>query len=329
MAILEVKNLQMHYRTKTHTVHAVEDVTFQVNEGETFGLVGESGCGKSATCRTIARLLPETGKVLQGSVEFEGRDLLPLSEREMTTVRGAGISMIFQEPMTALNPVLTIQQQLYETLKRQKLTKEQMYQRSVELLRLVDIPEPESRMKQYIHQFSGGMRQRAMIAIALAANPKLLLADEPTTALDVTIQHQIIRLLNQLKRELNMSVILVTHDLGVVRQMCDTVAVMYAGHIVETGPCAAVLDKPAHPYTIGLIRSLPKDKDARERLDPIPGLPPDLSEEMVGCPFAPRCPHCSDLCREQMPAVRELAGGRSVRCHYADEMLTGGARHGE
>ena len=323
MAILEVKNLKMYYRTKTGTVRAVEDVSFTVNEGETFGLVGESGCGKSATCRTISRLLPETAKVMNGSVEFEGRDLTRISEKEMTKVRGEGISMIFQEPMTALNPVLTIQQQLYETLKRQKLTKEQMYERSIELLRLVDIPEPERRMKQYIHQFSGGMRQRAMIAIALAANPRLLLADEPTTALDVTIQHQIIRLLNQLKKELNMSVILVTHDLGVVRQMCDTVAVMYAGHIVETGKCDEVLDNPRHPYTIGLIRSLPKDKDDRPRLDPIPGLPPDLSQEIPGCPFAPRCPHCTEKCLSEMPAVEDLGGGRSVRCHHADSVMRG------
>ena len=327
MAILEVKNLKMHYRTKTETVRAVEDVSFRVNEGETFGLVGESGCGKSATCRTIARLLPETGKVLNGSVEFHGQDLVGLSEKEMTAIRGSGISMIFQEPMTALNPVLTIQQQLFETLKRQKLSKDEMYKRAVELLRLVDIPEPESRMKQYIHQFSGGMRQRAMIAIALAANPQLLLADEPTTALDVTIQHQIIRLLNQLKRDLNMSVILVTHDLGVVRQMCDSVAVMYAGYIVETGPCDQVLDQPNHPYTIGLIRSLPKDKDDRERLDPIPGLPPDLSHEIVGCPFAPRCSRCTELCRQQMPAMHDLGNGRSVRCHHADIVETGGAAH--
>ena len=327
MAILEVKNLKMHYRTKTETVRAVEDVSFRVNEGETFGLVGESGCGKSATCRTIARLLPETGKVLNGSVEFHGQDLVGLSEKEMTAIRGSGISMIFQEPMTALNPVLTIQQQLFETLKRQKLSKDEMYKRAVELLRLVDIPEPESRMKQYIHQFSGGMRQRAMIAITLAANPQLLLADEPTTALDVTIQHQIIRLLNQLKRDLNMSVILVTHDLGVVRQMCDSVAVMYAGYIVETGPCDQVLDQPNHPYTIGLIRSLPKDKDDRERLDPIPGLPPDLSHEIAGCPFAPRCSRCTELCRQQMPAMHDLGNGRSVRCHHADIVETGGAAH--
>ncbi len=323
MAILQVENLKMHYRTKRETVRAVEDVTFQVKEGETFGLVGESGCGKSATCRTIARLLPETGKVLSGSIEFNGKDLLKLRERDMAAVRGGGISMIFQEPMTALNPVLTIQQQMYETLKRQGLSKDEMYKRSIELLRLVDIPEPESRMKQYIHQFSGGMRQRAMIAIALAANPKLLLADEPTTALDVTIQHQIIHLINQLREELNMSVILVTHDLGVVRQMCDTVAVMYAGYIVETGKCEEVLDSPQHPYTIGLIRSLPKDKDDRERLDPIPGLPPDLSQEIVGCPFAERCSRCTALCREQLPALMDLGNGRSVRCHHANE--AGGA----
>lgn len=327
MAILEVKELKMYYRTKTQTVRAVEDVSIQVHEGETFGLVGESGCGKSATCRTIARLLPETGKILHGSVEFEGTDLTHLSEKAMTAIRGSGISMVFQEPMTALNPVLTIQQQLYEALKRQKLSKAEMYNRAVELLRLVDIPEPESRMKQYIHQFSGGMRQRAMIAIALAANPKLLLADEPTTALDVTIQHQIIRLLKQLKDELHMSVLLVTHDLGVVRQMCDTVAVMYAGYVVETGPCGDVLDHPAHPYTMGLIRSLPKDKDDRQRLDPIPGLPPDLSQEIVGCPFAPRCSCCTQLCREQMPAIQELGGGRSVRCHHALKSETGGGDH--
>ncbi len=330
MALLDVKGLQMHYVNKWERVRAVEDVSFTVERGETFGLVGESGCGKSATCRTISRLLPEVGRIEAGEVLFEGRDLTKLRPRELVSVRGTGVGMVFQEPMTALNPVITIEAQLFEVLKKQKLSKAEMQAEAVRLLRLVDIPEPEKRMKQYIHQFSGGMRQRAMIAIALAAKPKLLLADEPTTALDVTIQHQIIRLLNRLKAELAMSLVLVTHDLGVVRQMCDRVAVMYAGRIVEVGTCDAVLSRPGHPYTVGLIRSLPQEDDKRTRLEPIPGMPPDLSEEIVGCPFAPRCSHRGEQCTQVSPPWVTLDDTHTVRCYYAAKVAEeGGNPYGD
>ena len=315
--ILEVENLKMFYQSKTETVRAVNDVTFSIREGETFGLVGESGCGKSATCRTLLRLMPEPGKVVGGSIRYKGEDILALSEKQMRAIRGSEIGMIFQDPMTALNPVLKIKTQMFEALKGQGLDKKRMYDRGVELLRLVDIPEPEKRMEEYVHQFSGGMRQRVMIAIALAAQPKLLLADEPTTALDVTIQDQIIRLINRLKKELGMSIILITHDLGVVNEMCDRVAVMYAGHIVEETETRTLFEHPCHPYTLGLINSLPQENDKREKLEPIPGAPPNLADDIPGCPFAPRCPYATAQCQESLPPMQEVAMGHQVRCFHA------------
>jgi len=314
--VLEVSHLQIQYKSKGETVYAVEDVSFSVNRGETFGLVGESGCGKSAACRAIARLLPENGHISGGSVVFEGKDLTLLSEREMADVRGRGVSMIFQEPMTSLNPVLSIRSQIDEVLRRRGVAISERKAAAIDLLRMVDIPEPERRLKQYIHQFSGGMRQRAMIALALASKPALLLADEPTTALDVTIQHQILMLLNRLKHELGMSMILVTHDLGVVRLVCDAVAVMYAGYIVEYAAVDALFSHPSHPYTLGLLNSLPRDEDDRVQLEPIPGAPPDQSVRIKGCPFAPRCPLADTLCENSLPPLIDTGGSHLIRCHH-------------
>ena len=316
--ILEVKNLSMFYMTKSSCVRAVNDVSFSIREGETFGLVGESGCGKSTAARTLIRLMPESGKIVGGSINYKGRDIVKMSEHEVRQIRGREIGMIFQDPMTSLNPVTKVSKQFYESLKREGLSKKEMRERAIELLRLVGIPSPESRLDNYVHELSGGMRQRVMIAIALASKPRLLLADEPTTALDVTIQDQIIALLNSLREKLGMSVLLVTHDLGVVNEMCDHVAVMYAGRIVEIADTRSLLHSPRHPYTTGLINSLPAEHDTRSRLEPIHGAPPNLALDIPGCPFAPRCPYATALCEQSLPAMVEAAPGHQVRCHHAD-----------
>ena len=316
--LLEVKDLSMFYLTKSSCVRAVNEVTFTVREGETFGLVGESGCGKSTAVRSLIRLLPEAGKIVSGTITYKGQDVTAMSEREVRRLRGREIGMIFQDPMTSLNPVTKVSKQFYESLKAEGLSRREMRERAIELLRLVDIPEPEQRLDNYVHEMSGGMRQRVMIAIALASRPKLLLADEPTTALDVTIQDQIIALLNSLRAKLGMSVLLVTHDLGVVNEMCDHVAVMYAGRIVETADTHGLLHDSRHPYTCGLINSLPAEHDIRTRLEPIHGAPPNLAQEIVGCPFAPRCPYATDVCRSVLPEMSEVAPGHQVRCHHAD-----------
>ena len=316
--LLEVKDLSMFYLTKSSCVRAVNEVTFTVREGETFGLVGESGCGKSTAVRSLIRLLPEAGKIVSGTITYKGQDVTAMSEREVRRLRGREIGMIFQDPMTSLNPVTKVSKQFYESLKAEGLSRREMRERAIELLRLVDIPEPEQRLDNYVHEMSGGMRQRVMIAIALASSPKLLLADEPTTALDVTIQDQIIALLNSLRAKLGMSVLLVTHDLGVVNEMCDHVAVMYAGRIVETADTHGLLHDSRHPYTCGLINSLPAEHDTRTRLEPIHGAPPNLAQEIVGCPFAPRCPYATDVCRSVLPEMSEVAPGHQVRCHHAD-----------
>ena len=316
--ILTVKNLSMFYQTKSACVRAVNDVSFSIQEGETFGLVGESGCGKSTTARTLIRLMPESGKIVGGSIDYKGRDIVKMSEHEVRQVRGREIGMIFQDPMTSLNPVTKVSKQFYESLKREGLSKKEMRERAIELLRLVGIPSPESRLDNYVHELSGGMRQRVMIAIALASKPKLLLADEPTTALDVTIQDQIIALLNDLREKLGMSVLLVTHDLGVVNEMCDHVAVMYAGRIVEIADTRSLLHDPHHPYTQGLINSLPAEHDTRSRLEPIQGTPPNLAHDIVGCPFAPRCPYATEACHTSLPEMKTVAPGHQVRCHHAD-----------
>ena len=324
--ILEVTDLSMHYVTKSTRTRAVERISFQIKEGETFGLVGESGCGKSTAARALMRLLPEAGKIVNGSIVYKGRDVVKMSQHELRQMRGREIGMIFQDPMTSLNPVTTVAKQFYETLRREGMSKQQMRKRAIELLRLVGIPEPEQRLDNYVHELSGGMRQRVMIAITLAGRPRLLLADEPTTALDVTIQDQIICLLNDLRHELGMSILLVTHDLGVVNEMCDHVAVMYAGRIVETADTRSLLHAPRHPYTIGLINSLPAEHDTRSRLEPINGMPPNLAREIVGCPFAPRCPRCEARCTAELPAMKDLGDGHLVRCHLVQsDTKEGGA----
>ena len=317
--ILEVENLKTYFITKEKTVKAVDDVSFTIHEGESFALVGESGCGKSATCRSILRLIHKPGQIVDGHVRYKGQDLTTLSDKEMRQIRGKEIAMIFQEPMTALNPVLTIGEQIFEAFGGQKMSKKEKTERAIQLLQMVGIPRPEMRLKEYPHQFSGGMRQRAMIAIALAARPKLLLADEPTTALDVTIQDQIINLLNDLKERLGMSILLITHDLGVVAQMCDRVAVMYAGHVVEIADTLSLFSSPRHPYTYGLLSSLPTGRE-KERLVPIPGAPPDLSNPPAGCPFAPRCRFAQERCHGELPALREVAPEHYSRCFYAEQL---------
>lgn len=313
--LLEVKDLRTHFITGENTVKAVNGVSFSVRRGETFGLLGESGCGKSATCRSITRLINPPGKIIGGEILYEGRDLLKLPLDKLRRLRGREISMIFQEPMTALNPVLPIRTQIFESLEPQ-MSRAQKRARALELMHLVGIPSPEKRIDEYIHQFSGGMRQRAMIAIALASQPRLLLADEPTTALDVTIQDQIMKLIEGLKERMNMSVILVTHDLGVVSQMCDRVAVMYAGHVMELCDTVTLFFHPRHPYTHGLFRSLPRGKGTRTRLQPIAGAPPSLENLPAGCPFEPRCDWAEECCRAGLPPLTEVAEGHFARCYF-------------
>jgi oligopeptide/dipeptide ABC transporter ATP-binding protein len=318
-ALLEIKDLSTCFFSGGKIVRAVNKVSFDVMRGETFGLVGESGCGKTAVCRSISRLIHAPGKITGGSIRYNGVELLSLGDEAMRKLRGREISMIFQEPMTALNPVIPIRTQIAETLEA-GLSNAEKRNRSIELLRLVGIPNPEKRMNEYIHQFSGGMRQRAMIAIALAGNPKLLLADEPTTALDVTIQNQIMQLIGGLREKLGMSMILVTHDLGVVSQMCDFVAVMYAGHIMEFCDTITLFSSPRHPYTYGLLSSMPQEK--LKKLEPISGAPPNLADPPPGCPFAPRCKFKESRCDEELPelAAHSDKQHHSVRCHFHEKL---------
>ncbi len=304
--ILEVRGLETRFHTEDGVVHAVNGVSFHVNEGETLGIVGESGCGKSVSVLSVMRLIPEPpGKITAGEVIFGGEDLMKASEAEMRQVRGNKIAMIFQDPMTSLNPVLTINQQISEALTLHLgMDGAQARHETIRLLKMVGIPRAEDRVDDYPHQFSGGMRQRAMIAMALSCNPDLLIADEPTTALDVTIQAQIIELVKRLKDEIGMAVIWITHDLGIVAGMADRVSVMYAGHIVEEGAVTEIYGDPRHPYTLGLLGSLPRlDEVRKERLPSIFGLPPDLIGLPPGCPFYPRCPYRRDRCLEENPPL--------------------------
>lgn len=317
--VLEVKNVKMSFVSKVETTNAVNNVSFIVKKGECFGLVGESGCGKSTVCKLILRLLSRTARIESGEIIYKGQDLLSLTEPQMRRIRGKEIGMIFQEPMTSLNPVLTIKQQIFEQFPK-SMSKEKKTKRAIELLGLVGIPSPEKRLNEYIHQFSGGMRQRVMIAIVLAAEPKLLIADEPTTALDVTIQDQIIRLLMKLQKEMDMSIILVTHDLGVVSQMCDRIAVMYAGSVMETGSTVELFGRPRHPYLEGLINSIPGDEGNTGKLKPIVGIPPSLSCLPEGCPFNPRCAYAVDICGHKMPEMTETLEGHFCRCHRSGEL---------
>ena len=316
--LLEVRNLKTYFPGRDETVKAVDGVSFEVYRGETFGLVGESGCGKSQTCRSILGLLKKPGRIVDGQILLEGQDITHLKEKEMRKIRGRKMSVIFQEPMTSLSPVLKIKKQLMEVFDGEPMTRAEKEQRAVELLKMVGIPSPETRINEYTFQFSGGMRQRAMIAMALGARPELLIADEPTTALDVTIQDQIMKLINELKRELDMSIILVTHDLGVIAQMCDRVAVMYSGLIMEMCDVMTLFSAPRHPYTYALMSSLPDPGNKGTRLNAIQGSPPNLAHLPEGCPFWPRCSECAGVCRHQRPDLREVSPGHTVRCHCLD-----------
>ncbi len=320
--LLAVEDLHTHFFTAEGTVRAVDGVSFSIASGETLGIVGESGCGKSVTALSILRLLPRKGaRIIAGHIRFEGRDLVPLTEPEMREIRGNRIAMIFQEPMTSLNPVHTIGSQIAEAVRiHQKLSRPAARARAAEALKLVRIPDAPRRLADYPHQFSGGMRQRAMIAMALACNPKLLIADEPTTALDVTIQAQILRLMLELKERIGAAVMLITHDLGVVAETCQRVIVMYAGRTVEEAPVLELFDHPAHPYTRGLLASTPYRAGGRPRLAEIPGVVPSLREPITGCAFAPRCPMAIDRCRIETPPMQSLADGHRAACFRAGEI---------
>jgi oligopeptide transport system ATP-binding protein len=315
--LLEVKNLKTQFFTQDGVVHAVNGISYEVNEGETVAIVGESGCGKSVGVMSLIRLIPQPpGKIVDGEVWFDGQDLLRLNEEELRHVRGNRIAMIFQDPMTSLNPVLTIGRQITEALELHlRMNREEARKRAVELLEMVGIPGASARLDDYPHQFSGGMRQRVMIAMGLSCNPQLLIADEPTTALDVTIQAQIVDLVRRLKNELGMAVIWITHDLGVVAGMAERVLVMYAGFIVEESSVDELYAHPRHPYTLGLLRSIPRlDLGRQKRLIPIDGLPPDLLDPPNHCPFAPRCSFVIDRCWEENPPLENVGPGHRAAC---------------
>ncbi len=316
--LLEIDNLQTQFFTDAGTVRAVDGVSLKVHKGETLGVVGESGCGKSVTALSVLRLIPDPpGKIVGGAIRLDGRNLLKLPENEMRKVRGGSISMIFQEPMTSLNPVFTTGDQIAEGVRlHQKLSRRESWNKAIEMLRLVRMPDPERRVKEYPHQMSGGMRQRVMIAMALSCNPHLLIADEPTTALDVTIQAQILELLNQLKGELGMAVMLITHDLGVVADTAARVAVMYAGRVVEEAPVMELFANPLHPYTQGLLNSIPRieKSERRPRLQAIPGMVPDLLELPRGCKFQERCAKIFEPCRGEEPPLKAVKPDHYVRC---------------
>ncbi len=313
--LLQIKDLRTQFRTEDGVVKAVDGVTYDVHEGETLGLVGESGCGKSVSALSILRLIPDPpGKIVGGEILFEGQDLLKADEDEIRHIRGNRIAMIFQEPMTSLNPVLTIGRQMTESMELHlKLNKNAARTRAVELLEMVGIPGAGRRLDDYPHQFSGGMRQRVMIAMALSCNPKLLLADEPTTALDVTIQAQILEILARLSQEFGTAVVIITHNLGVVARYADRVNVMYAGKIIESASAEELYGNPRHPYTIGLLRSVPRlDQEKKDKLDPIEGVPPDLINPPVGCSFRPRCKFAIDKCMEAPPLAMVAEGHQSA-----------------
>jgi len=322
--LLEIDNLQTHFFTSAGVVKAVDGISYDVNQGETVAIVGESGCGKSVSALSILRLVADPpGRIVGGSIRFEGRDLLKLSDEEIRDIRGKDIAMVFQEPMTSLNPVLTIGRQLTETLEQHlDMTREQATARATELLGMVGISDPDRRLKQYPHHFSGGMRQRVMIAMALCCEPKLIIADEPTTALDVTIQAQILELMKELTRRLGVALIIITHNLGIVARYADRVNVMYAGKIIESGSARDIYHYPHHPYTLALLRSVPRmDQPRRARLDPVQGQPPDLSRLGAGCSFRPRCGFAVARCASELPALERVdAGHHLVACWEASKV---------
>lgn len=314
--LLDIRNLNTSFFTHVGEVKAVRDISFTLDKGEALGIVGESGSGKSVSMLSVMRLLDDTGKIRSGNIIFEGMDLTKLSSKEMRHIRGNKIGMVFQDPMTTLNPVLSIENQMLEPLMMHKaLSRGEAREKAIEMLELVGISDSERRLKQYPHEFSGGMRQRVMIAIALSCQPDLLIADEPTTALDVTIQAQILELIKDIKNKLNMSVILITHDLGIVAEICDRVNVMYGGCIVEKGETRDIYYYSRHPYTWGLLSSVPNPKNlVKQRLKPIEGQPPDLLKPPEGCPFAPRCSYAMEVCMSKMPPEFELSETHKVAC---------------
>lgn len=315
--LIDIKNLKTYFYMDEGVVPAVDGVSFKINKGKTLGLVGESGCGKSVTALSILKLIPSPpGKIVKGEIIFEGQDLVKKSADEMCAIRGNDIAMIFQEPMTSLNPVYTVGSQVAESLKiHRHLTPKEAEEKTLELFNLVGIPDPKRRLNNYPHQLSGGLRQRVMIAMALACNPKLLIADEPTTALDVTIQAQILRLIKQIQEKINMSVLMITHDLGVIAEVSDDVCVMYAGTAVEYADVYTIFDKPLHPYTIGLYNSIPKlSQDENKKLFNIPGVVPNLLHLPEGCRFWPRCGDAKDICRQKNPEFFEAEKGHRVKC---------------
>ena len=321
--LLEVKKLKTHFFTMEGVVKAVDGVSYELNEGETLGLVGESGCGKSVSALSVMRLIPDPpGKIIDGEILLDGEDILKIDMEGMREVRGAKIAMVFQEPMTSLNPVLTVERQITETLQlHMGMSKLESQRESVNLLTRVGIPDPEIRIKQYPHQFSGGMRQRVMIAMALSCNPRLIIADEPTTALDVTIQAQILDLMKSLTTELGVALIVITHNLGVVARYADRVNIMYAGKVIERGEAREIYANPRHPYTVGLLRSVPRlDLPRRAKLDPIEGQPPDLINLPPGCAFRERCRWAVDKCATDTPELVETSDGHLSACFRADEL---------
>ena len=328
MALLEIKNLHTYFETRRGLIKAVYGVTLEVEKGRTLGIVGESGSGKSQTAMSILRLFEQNQKTYEGEIIFDGKDLTKMTEAELRTIRGNDISIIFQEPMTSLNPVFTVNRQISEVLMlHQKISKEEATKRTIAMLASVKIPNPEEVAKMYPFQLSGGMNQRVMIAMALACQPKLLIADEPTTALDVTIQAQILHLMNELKREYNTSILFITHDLGVINQMADDVAIMYCGQVVETAPVEYIFQdksKYIHPYTEGLLNSIPSLSSSRsEKLDVIPGSVPHPLDLPKGCKFAPRCKYATEKCRNEEPPLVQVEAHQTVRCFYPKK----GAHH--
>jgi len=330
--LLEVNDLRTHFPTRAGLVRAVDGVSFYLDRGELLGLVGESGCGKSITALSVMRLVAPPGRIVGGEILFDGKDLLQLSDTEMRHMRGDDIAMIFQDPMTSLNPVYTVGEQIAEALRlHRKMSRKEARQATIEAMREVAIPDPARRLDDYPHQLSGGMRQRVMIAMALACNPKLLIADEPTTALDVTIQAQILELLDDLRKQRDLAVLLITHDLGVVAEVADRVAVMYTGRIVEESPVEELFARPKHPYTEGLLRSVPKltgeDVIKKERLETIEGVVPSPTDLPPGCHFAPRCPHRMPRCTTEDIPLYQLEGGVQVRCVLYDLAAAVAADH--
>ncbi len=331
MPLLEVKNLHTYFKTKKGIVKAVNDVSYSLEPGKTIGIVGESGSGKSVSAMSILQLLDANGYIAGGEVLFEGKDLTKLSLNEMYQIRGNAISVIFQEPMTSLNPVFTVDRQLSEPfIIHQGKTKKEAHELALKMLADVQIPNPEAVIRQYPHQLSGGMRQRVMIAMALACRPKILIADEPTTALDVTIQAQILRLMNELQEEKGTSIIFITHDLGVINEMEDDVAVMYCGQVVEKASARTIFSdcKMSHPYTEGLMYSIPR-LDSKDKIEPIPGVVPHPLALPKGCKFAPRCKYCTKKCMEEEPELKDMGNGQLIRCFYPEKEVRRSAAHQE